>query len=63
LHDGPSQTRQIRINNLPYDLAFGLECDAEFRQSFHRSRQHRFVASRYYRSLYQFGIVGHDLDK
>jgi hypothetical protein len=23
----------------------------------------RASASRYYRSLYQFGIVGHDLDK
>ena len=42
--------------------AFGLESNAEFRQSFHRPRQNSFVAARHDRSLYQFGVVGHDPD-
>ena len=41
-------------------LVFGLELNAEFRESFHRPRQHTFVASRHDRSLYQFRMVSHD---
>ena len=43
--------------------AFGLEPDSELRQSFHGPCQNSFVAARHDRSLYQFGMVGHNLDK
>ena len=39
---------------------FGLEFNAEFRESLDRTRQHSFVASGHDRSLYQFRMLSHD---
>lgn len=59
-----AQAKRLLATFTPYfSSAIGLESQAEFCQSFHRSRQHSFVASRHDRSLYQFRMVGHDPDK